>query len=288
MKDERRTRVSAARQLGGEIDAMLARGRTRFGFAAIAGVATVLALIFQLPGVQFPLRRLLESAHYDPQLHLSGPTLAVFVLRFTVLLIGAPFVALVAGDIVAKDEEEGTLRMRLCRPVSRLRVLAIKWLASALYAIALPIFIGLLALALGLALWGGGSMFVYGPLEGVFAAHPFAEGTARYLAALPLFGLTLLPVHAVAFMLSCHAIKPAAATVGALAFILADYLLRSIPFLHSVAEGFLTARMVAWLQVFQPGVPWDRIIADYTFLAALEATLFVIAWVRFEARDLKP
>ena len=48
------------------------------------------------------------------------------MLRTTVLLIGTLFVALVAGDIVAKEVEDGTLRVLPCQPISRLRVLTVK------------------------------------------------------------------------------------------------------------------------------------------------------------------
>ena len=111
--------------------------------------------------------------------------------------------------------------------------------------------------------------------------------SARYLAALPLLALSLLTVHALAFTLSCFDLKPAAATIAALTFFVADYVLRGVPYFHTIQDYFLTAKMCAWVQLFQVAIPWDVVFADYAMLLALDATLFVIGWVRFEERDFK-
>ena len=69
--------------------------------------------------------------------YFSGATLGLLMLMWTTFLLGALYLALVAGDVVAKEVEDGTLRMILCRPISRLRVGFLKYSACVLYTFAL-------------------------------------------------------------------------------------------------------------------------------------------------------
>ena len=43
----------------------------------------------------------------------------IIVVHLSVLLLGAIYLALVAGDIVAKENEDGHYRLLLVRPISR-------------------------------------------------------------------------------------------------------------------------------------------------------------------------
>ena len=55
------------------------------------------------------------------------------------LFVGAIAIVTVAADLVAREAEDGTLRMTFCRPVSRTSVLAQKLLACLSYTVALAL-----------------------------------------------------------------------------------------------------------------------------------------------------
>ena len=55
----------------------------------------------------------------------------------------------VAGDLVAKEVEEGTIRLVLARPVSRMRVFGLKVLAGVIHTFVLMTFIGATGLLAG-------------------------------------------------------------------------------------------------------------------------------------------
>src|SRR5439155_21877322 len=133
---------------------------------------------------------------------------ALFILMWTTFLLGALYLALVAGDVVSKEIEDGTLRMILCRPVSRGRIIALKFIACSIYTAALFAFIGLTALLAGLVYKGFGGLFVFAPVEKVFALYEFREGMIRYLAAIPLIALSLMSITSLGFMFSCLKMKP--------------------------------------------------------------------------------
>ncbi|HVE17216.1 MAG TPA: ABC transporter permease, partial [Chthoniobacterales bacterium] len=204
-----------------------------------------------------------------------------------ITLVGALYLAVVAGDVVSKEIEDGTMRMMLCRPVSRLRIVLVKALATVVYTFALIGFIGVTALLSGLIYGGTGGLFAFAPLEKLFALYDFGPGLVRYASAIPLLGLSLLTISALGFFFSCLPMKPAAATILTLSIFFVDTILKSIPYFESIREWFLTARMSAWLHVFEYQIPWERITEDYIWLLAIDVTLFTLGWVAFQQRDFK-
>jgi ABC-2 type transport system permease protein len=131
--------------------------------------------------------------------YFRGLTLAMLIVMFTVFLLGGLFLALVGGDIVSKEVEDGTLRMTLCRPVSRVRVLAVKYLTCIAYTFALVLYIAGTALLVGLAWRGMGGLFIFVPDEQVFAVFEQTEGTWRFAAALVFYAAALVVVSSLAF-----------------------------------------------------------------------------------------
>jgi ABC-2 type transport system permease protein len=274
-------------QFQGELLKLFARKRTYIGFGAFLGIETILIFLLRMDRVERSIRKILDSSGYEGGEYLSGLTLAFMVLIWSVFLLGALYLALVAGDVVSKEIEDGTMRMMLCRPVSRLRIVLVKALATVVYTFALVGFIGITALLSGLIYGGTGGLFAFAPLEKLFALYDFGPGLVRYASAIPLLGLSLLTISALGFFFSCLPMKPAAATILTLSIFFVDTILKSIPYFESIREWFLTARMSAWLHVFEYQIPWERITEDYIWLLAIDATLFTLGWVAFQQRDFK-
>ena len=143
-------------QFRGELLKLFARKRTYIGFGAFLGVEVIILFLLNLPKVRGALARVIEDSGYPAGEYLSGLTLGFFVLLWSVFLLGALYLALVAGDVVGKEVEDGTLRMMLCRPVSRSRILLLKICAVAVYSFALTWFVGITALVVGLLHSGAG------------------------------------------------------------------------------------------------------------------------------------
>ena len=77
------------------------------------------------------------------------------------------YVALVGGDLVAKEAEDGTLRMILSRPISRFRLLFVKWLAGVIFAAVLVLVLGGTALGFARIWFPWKGMFVFVPGHGL-------------------------------------------------------------------------------------------------------------------------
>jgi len=274
-------------QLGGEMRKLFARKRTFIGFGAFLVLEIAILAFLRLPRIQAGIRRTIENAGYDSLTYYSGFTLALMIVMGAVFLLEALFLALVAGDIVSKEVEDGSMRMMLCRPVSRGRILLLKAIVSAFYTFVLTAFVMLTALLAGFANSGPGGLFVFAPLEKMILFHDFWPGLWRYLAALPLLSLSMFLVTAVAFCLSCCNMKPAAATIITLSVLFADSILKSIPYFESIRPWFITTRMSAWIHIFDYRIPWSGMVENYTWLLACDITLFLIGWQIFESRDFK-
>ncbi len=274
-------------QFRNELTKLFARKRTYIGFVVFFALEILILLLFQLPKIQRAWRRVLEDAGYGFEQYFSGITLAFQIVLWTTILLGGLYVALVAGDVVSKEVEDGTLRMTLCRPVSRLRVLAVKYLVCLVYTFALTFFIGISALLMGIARQGMGGFFVLQPLEKLFVIYDFGPGLVRYLGSLPLLAFSLLSITSLGFMLSCFNMKPAAATICTLSYFMADMIFRGVPYFEPIKVWFITYHTESWYNVFRSPMPWQRMVEDYAYLFGVDATFILVGVIVFSSRDFK-
>ena len=275
-------------QLGGEVLKMSARKRTYIGFGAFLLVEAALVWMFHRPGPREHFRKLLEGSGFAFEEYWSMTTMAFLIVAFTIFILGGNYLALVLGDIVAKETEEGSFRLLLSRPVSRCRILILKYLAGVIYTFLLISFIGVTALISGAVDrgWGGG-LFVWAPEEAIFEVYPFQQGLGRYFLSLPFITLSTLTVSSIAFMFSCFKIKPAAATILTVSIMIVDMILINLPFASGYHDYSLLEHMTVYARIYQHTIPWPEIAKNYSFLIGIDATCFVIGWLAFQVRDFK-
>ncbi len=274
-------------QLRFELLKMFARKRTYIGFFAFLLMEVFLLFLLNLPKPKEHLRHIIEQNGYGFDDYYSGVTLAMFMLLWTTTLLGSLYLALVSGDLMAKEVEDGTMRMLLCRPISRFRITFLKYLAALIYTFVLIEFIGLSALLTGLAYRGFGGLFVMAPQEGVFALIPAARGLELYLWSTPLLALSMMTVSSIGFLFSCCNMKPAAASIVTLSVIFLDFIFRGIPYFESIKGWFITTHLPSWLQIFESYPPGWRMLEDYSYLIGIDLTCFILGAAIFFRRDLK-
>jgi ABC-type multidrug transport system ATPase subunit/ABC-type transport system involved in multi-copper enzyme maturation permease subunit len=274
-------------QLGHEFKKLFARKRTYIGFGVFLCVEILILLCLNLPRPKEQFRRMIEQNGYGFTDYFSGLTLGLQIIQWMAPILVTLYLSLVAGDVVSKEVEDGTMRMMLCRPISRVRIGIIKYIACVGYTLALLLFIGVTALAAGVLYKGTGGLFVFAPMEKIVALYPMNPGLARYALALPMLALGLNTVTSLGFMFSCCNVKPAAATIVTLSIILFDSIFRNIPYFESLQPYFITTHMFTWLHVFENYIPIWRMAEDYAYLFALDITFVVIGVGIFNQRDFK-
>src|SRR5262249_575825 len=149
--------------LRNEVWKLFGKKRTYIGFGAFILAQNGMLLMFRFTRWQKNWERVLAGNGYLAQDYLSALTVALIMLIPQILLLMPLYTALVGGDLVAKEAEDGTLRMILSRPISRFRLLLMKWLAGVIFAALLAVVLGATALVFARLWFPWRGMFVFAP-----------------------------------------------------------------------------------------------------------------------------
>lgn len=273
-------------QLKNELWKLFGKKRTYIGFGAFVLAQTVMLLTFKFTRWQQDFERMLNNNGYVPTEFISALTVSLVMLIPQIILLMPLYASLVGGDMVAKEAEDGTLRMILARPISRLRLLLVKWIAGVIFSAVLVVMLGVTALTFARMLfpWGGLFAFAPGMTFGVFSA---GEGFLRFCFAHLFLAVNASAILSVAFMFSCFNMKPAAATIVALSYLFVNVVMEGIPFFDRFDNWFITHHFRCWLLVFQSPIPWTRIVQSEIILFSICTTAFVIGSTIFHVRDFK-
>jgi ABC-2 type transport system permease protein len=276
-------------QMRGELRKLFARPRTYMGYGAFVIMELIILLVYKTTNGSLYMRQMIERNGYDFDFFFSSLTLTFMVMIFSMVLLGSIFFALVAGDVVAKENEDGNLRLVLARPISRLRLLLIKYFSVAIYTFTFVFFVGITGyLMAGVAVGWDGGLFVAEPKMKVFAVYDsWSAGFLRLALGATGIGLSMITISSLAFMFSCFRIKPAAATILTLAILFVDMILQNFPFFRPYEDWFITWRMSCWVYLMEFDISWPKIIEAYAFLGGLNFTFFVIGYLAFQMRDFK-
>ena len=276
-------------QLRGELQKLFARPRTWIGYGAFLIMEALILFVYKLERSQQHMRGIIERNGLEFGSYYSSLTITFTIMLLSMFLLGSIYFALVAGDIVAKENEDGNLRMVFSRPISRFRLLLVKYAAVSLYTFSFVFFVGITGYLMAVAAvgWQGG-LFVMEPKMKVFAAYPeWWEGAWRLALSAAGIGLSMITLSSIAFMFSCLKIKPAAATIVTLTILFVDMILQNFPFFKPYESFFITWRMGNWIFLMEQNIPWPKLIESYALLGGLNITLFVIGWTSFQLRDFK-
>ncbi len=274
------------RQLHNELYKLFGKKRTYIGFAMIVLCQLAVALAFRYTHAIDRMVRVLEGNGYLAEQFISSLTISGIMLFPMAYILLPLYVCLIGGDMVAKEAEDGTLRMILSRPISRLRLLAIKWAAGAIFSGLLVLILGVCGLALSRIWFKWGGLFVFVPGE-VFGIYDASHGLARYISAHLLLVVKACSVMGLAFMFSCCNMKPAAATILALSFVFVNRILQEIPYFHDFQNWFLTYHLNTWQYLFNEQIPWWRIGQSLSILLGFNLTFFLAGFTIFHLRDIK-
>ncbi|HTR40765.1 MAG TPA: ABC transporter permease subunit [Pseudomonadales bacterium] len=276
-------------QLKNELWKLFGKKRTYIGFGAFIVAQTAMLLIFKHTRWQENFERLLSGNGYLASEYISALTVALIMLLPQLGLLMPLYVTLVGGDLVAKEVEDGTLRMILSRPVSRLRLLIVKWIAGVIFTAVLTVSLGIIALGFARLCfpWNGMFVFLQNDSDTTFGLFPAGQGLALFAFSHIFMVVDMVTMMSVAFMFSCFNMKPAAATILALSYMFINVVMEHIPFFDSYQDWFITHHLQSWYWVFQQPTPWPAILQSVTILLATSATAFIIGAMSFQVRDIK-
>jgi ABC-2 type transport system permease protein len=275
-------------QLRNELWKLFGKKRTYIGSGMFFLAQAIGILLFQLgQGPYRALVRDIEHAGFPADHFVTNLTVASFLLVPIVYFLLPLYVSLVGGDMVAKEAEDGTLRMILCRPISRLRLLLLKWLAGAIFSLVLVLSLGVFSVALASVFFPSGGLFVFLPLDQVVGCFDGIAAWQRFASVHLFMTFEAVTLMSLAFMFSCCNMKPAAATILAISVFFITMILHDMPYFHDLREWFMVHHLYVWTHFFRSHIPWWRVCQSLSILAGYNLTFLIVGYSVFQARDIK-
>jgi ABC-2 type transport system permease protein len=258
-----------------ELLKLLAQKRTYLGL----GVAVLVPLIFTVvlivkPGGpnDIPLGRYIRE---------TGLALPFVVLFFMSIWAFPLITALVAGDIVASESHNGTLKTILTRSRNRGQIYAAKVLAAFTYTAVAVLAMGVVAVVAASIEWG------LNPLTSLSGTTVSAGHALGLLAAsLGIYAWPMAGIAAFGIFLSTVTRNSAAAVVGTLMWALFMQLLGVLPGTESIRPYLLAEQFQAWHGFLRTPADWTPIVRAL-WVCALYVTVPIAAgYLVFVRRDV--
>ena len=222
-----------------------------------------------------------EGIPFGDYVRESGLAIPLVGLFFGAFWFFPLVTALVAGDIVANEDGNGTLKTILTRSVDRWQIFVAKALAAFTYAFAaLVIYVGV-GLALGGVIWG------FDPLMSLSGNLISLERSLLLVAGTTLvYFLPTLAVASLALLLSTTTRNSAAAVVATLMLSLIMQLLGIISALDFVRPYLLPTQFNAWQGLLREPIDWAPVIRAAWVSAVFGLPALFWALTAFLRRDV--
>ena len=218
---------------------------------------------------------------FASQITRSGLATPVLMLLFLSVFMLPLIASLVAGDIVAAEDGNGTLKTILTRSVDRGQVFAAKALAAATYATIAVFLSAAVATGAGVAAWGFHSVTTY---SGTVVSP--TEGLLLIFAANACYLIPLFAVASIGVLLSTVTRNSAAAVVGAVGIVILLYIVAQIPGLEGIRPYLLTEQFEAWHGLLRTPTNWSPISHAAWLCALYAAAALFSGYLVFLRRDV--
>jgi ABC-2 type transport system permease protein len=277
VSDVRRRGGVSTRFLRSELGLIFRRRRNQAGLLVLASVPVLISVSVKLssPGGDR------GGPDFFNSITENGLFVALASLTIELGLFLPLAVAAIAGDSVAGEANIGTLRYLLTVPVHRARLLGVKYLAVALFALVATLTVTMTGVLMGLALFGGGSLTL---LSGTQIG--FAEGLLRVLLASVYLGLCFASLGAVGLFVSTLTEQPIGAMIAVVIFSTASFILDTIPQVSWIHPFLITHHWLAFGDLFRDPVAWEGIRQGLYLAAGYTLVFWLAGWARFAAKDI--
>ncbi|MFL5825744.1 MAG: ABC transporter permease [Thermoleophilaceae bacterium] len=222
-----------------------------------------------------------EDVAFGRYIHASGLAIPLVLLLFGAVWMFPLITALVAGDIFASEDHNGTLKTILTRSLERGQIFAGKTLAAASYAIAAILLSGAVATGAGCLASGFNPLT---SLSGTMVSAPKALGLVG--ASLLVYLMPILAVACIGLLLSTVTRNSAAAVVGTLMVSLVIQLIGILPGLGALHPYLLSTQFNAWQGLLREPVDWAPIVRSAWICALYGLPALAGAYLVFLRRDV--
>jgi len=268
----------SARFLRSELLLIFGRRRNWAGLAVLAAVPIILAVAVRASGDEVGEG---GGPEFVALITGNGFFVALAALALELGLFLPIAVAAISVDTIAGEANIGTLRYLLAVPVARTRMLAVKYTAVVLFAVAAATLVAVTGLVVGLALFGGGPVTL---LSG--SQIGFGEGLVRLAGILAYLTVCLSALGAVGLFVSTLTEQPIGGGIAVVMLTVGGFILDSIPQVAWLHPYLLTHWWLAFGDLMRDPVAWEGIRSGLISAAAYIVIFLAAAWARFSGRDV--
>ena len=262
------------------------RKRSYIGFVAVLVMVLLIMLAFYYEGkdlFSFITQNLEDTFILQGNI-VNGNMFAYIVLKS--LWVHFPIlVALVTGDLVSGEEQSGTLRIVLTRPVSRLTLITAKFVSAIIYVTSLVVFMAVLSIGLGYLVFGKGDLLVLMNTVNIFPAN---DVLWRMVSAY-LYGIfSMSTIAALSIFLSAITKNSLAAILGTIVIVivLTFISLLNIPVLNSLKPFLFSSYTSSWQSFFEYGQNTLEIVKDASILLLYIVGFYLATIIYFNKKDI--
>ena len=211
----------------------------------------------------------------------SGLAVPLVILLFGAIWLFPLITALVAGDIFASEDHNGTLKTIFTRSVERWQIFAGKALAALSYGIVAIFLSGTIAVIAGTLQSGFNSLQ---SLSGTVVSAPKALGLVY--ASLGIYLIPIVTIVCIGLLLSSITRNSAAAVVGTLMISLLFQLIGILPGLTGAQPYLLSTQFNAWQGLLRTPIDWAPILRAIWVCAIYGGVSVATAFLVFLRRDV--
>jgi ABC-2 type transport system permease protein len=198
-------------------------------------------------------------------------------------------VAITAGESIAGEGQQGTLRYLLVRPVGRTRLLGAKLVAVMAFVVLTVLVVAATAYVLGVLLLGNDHVSAGGAAGAVsVSGSPLStpELVGRTFLALGYAMLCMLGVAAVALFLSTVTESPLGAALGTMALLIASTLLLTLDAASPIQPYLPTRYWLAFVDLFRDPILWRDVLRGVLLQAGYVVVFLAAGWASFTTKDV--
>ncbi len=218
---------------------------------------------------------------FSSYLTRSGLAVPLVILLFGAVWMFPLITALVAGDIFASEDHNGTLKTIFTRSLERWQLFAGKALAASTYAVVAILLCGTVAVIAGSIESGFNSLQ---SLSGTIVSAP--KALELVYVALVIYLIPIAAIVCIGLLLSTLTRNSAAAVVGTLMISLLIQLIGILPGMSGAQPYLLSTQFNAWQGLLRTPIDWSPIIQAVWVCALYAIPSLVAAFLVFIRRDV--
>jgi ABC-2 type transport system permease protein len=270
-----------------ELYKIFKKWRTYIGFIALGILVPLIHIAMFIEGnrtIDFMTRNIQESFVFVGNL-LNTYLISYIIL--TSLAIHIPFlITLVAGDLLAGEATAGTYRILLTRPISRTKLLLVKYISGVIYANLLILWLAFLSLGIGYLIFGAGELLIIdGQMIIIFER---SDVLWRFALAYGYATFAMTTVASLAFLFSSLVENAIGPIISTMAIIIVLVILSAIQvdFFQDIKPYFFTTHIMAWRLFFEDPLDRQEIIKSTFNLIIHIVIFFSLALFIFKKKDI--